>query len=174
MGKNLEKERRSSARKKQQIPSVASPGHRGVRILSTTLLILIGIVFLVPLLWIVLASVDYNATVSVKWPSQFTMEHFQEIWSWDTTFRPLWISLIVAGGTAILTVVVALLASYPLSRYKMKGNKAFMYTILFGTTLPITALMVPVYALFVTLNLLNNLGGMIVFLAATWVCCTFG
>jgi multiple sugar transport system permease protein len=49
----------------------------------------------------------------------------------------------------------------------MRYNKAFLYGVLFGTCLPITAMMVPVYSLFVRLNLLDSIGGTGLFLAAT-------
>ena len=60
-----------------------------------------------------------------------------------------------------------MLAAYPLSRYRMRFGKYFLYSVLFGTCLPITAIMVPVYALFVQLNLLDSLPGTIFFMAAT-------
>ena len=73
----------------------------------------------------------------------------------------------LSAGSGAITVVVAVLAAYPLSRYRMRFGKYFLYTVLFGTCLPITAIMVPVYALFVQLNLLDSLPGTIFFMAAT-------
>lgn len=149
------------------VPSVASPHKKNARIVSSVLLILIGVIFLLPMAWIVLASIDPNATIAVKIPDGFTFQHYADIWTWNTTFKPLTISAVIALSTATLTVVCALLAAYPLSRYQLRFGKTFMYTVLFGTCLPITAMMVPVYALFVSMDLLNNLGGVIFFMAAT-------
>jgi multiple sugar transport system permease protein len=75
--------------------------------------------------------------------------------------------MVLATGCSIVTVVVAILAAYPLSRYRMRVNKPFMYGILFGTCLPITAMMVPVYSLFVQLNLIDSLPGTLLFMATT-------
>ena len=47
------------------------------------------------------------------------------------------------------------------------GSWPVLYTVLFGTCLPITAIMVPVYSLFVQLNLLDSLMATTFFLAAT-------
>jgi multiple sugar transport system permease protein len=80
---------------------------------------------------------------------------------------PLMNSVFLAGGCALITVSVAVLAAYPLSRYRMRVNKPFLYGVLFGTCLPITAMMVPVYALFVAFNLIDSLLGATLFLAAT-------
>lgn len=146
---------------------LASPRGRGMRVAATIVLILIGAAFILPLVWIVLASLDASATVSVRIPEVWTAENFTSILTPDATFRPLWNSTIISLGTAVLTVVVAILAAYPLSRYSSRFNKGFMYTVLFGTCLPITAMMVPVYTLFVSFHLLDSLTGTIVFMAAT-------
>lgn len=146
---------------------LASPRGRGMRVAATIVLILIGAAFVLPLVWIVLASLDASATVSVRIPEVWTAENFTSILTPDATFRPLWNSAIISLGTAVLTVVVAILAAYPLSRYSSRFNKGFMYTVLFGTCLPITAMMVPVYTLFVSFHLLDSLTGTIVFMAAT-------
>ncbi|KAF9117997.1 hypothetical protein BGX30_004918 [Mortierella sp. GBA39] len=49
----------------------------------------------------------------------------------------------------------------------MKYKKPFMLTILFMTSLPITAVMVPVYQLFLSLKLYNNIFGVILFYVAS-------
>ncbi|ROR73850.1 carbohydrate ABC transporter permease [Bogoriella caseilytica] len=147
--------------------TTASPRGRTSRLISTVVLLAIGVVFLVPLGWILLASVNGAATVSVSWPQMFTLDNFVQIATWETTFRPLWNSAILSFGCAIVTVVASVLAAYPLSRYQLRFRRSFMYGILFGTCLPITAMMVPVYALFVSLRLLDNVWGTMFFLAAT-------
>lgn len=155
------------ARRDRRVPSVAAPRRRTGRVLVAAALIAVGIAFLVPLAWIVLASLDPAATVSVQVPETFTTDNFSQILTWEGTFRPLWNSTVISGGTAILTVLASVLAAYPLSRYQMRFRKPFLYTILFGTCLPITAMMVPVYALFVYLGLLDSVPGTVFFLAAT-------
>lgn len=154
-------------RRERRVPSVAAPRRRTSRVLVAVALVVVGIAFLVPLAWIVLASLDPAATVSVKVPETFTRDNFAEILTWEGTFRPLWNSTVISGGTAVITVLASVLAAYPLSRYQMRFRKPFLYTILFGTCLPITAMMVPVYALFVNLGLLDSVPGTVFFLAAT-------
>jgi multiple sugar transport system permease protein len=77
------------------------------------------------------------------------------------------IGLVMSLGQAVLVVLLALLAAYPLSRYQMKYKKPFMLTILFMTSLPITAVMVPVYQLFLGLKLYDNIFGVILFYVAS-------
>ncbi|MDO4242847.1 MAG: carbohydrate ABC transporter permease [Actinomyces sp.] len=147
--------------------SLASPRRHGVAVAASVSLVLIGAAFLLPLAWILLAALDANATVSVKLPTSWTLENFTAIMSVEGTLRPLWNSALISLGTATLCVVVSVLAAYPLSRFQMRFNRAFLYTILFGTCLPITAMMVPVYALFVSFRLLDSLPGTVLFMAAT-------
>ncbi|MGG7464514.1 carbohydrate ABC transporter permease [Plantibacter sp. YIM 135347] len=147
--------------------AMTSPSGRSMRAVSNGVLVLIGVCFLAPMLWLLLASVDTRATLTVKWPEQFSLDNFLAVLTPETSLIPLWNSLLLSGGCAILTVVCAVLAAYPLSRYRMRINKPFLYGILFGTCLPITAMMVPVYSLFVSLNLIDSIGGSILFLAAT-------
>jgi multiple sugar transport system permease protein len=138
-----------------------------VRFISNIVLVTIGLCFLLPLGWLVLASVDEAATLTVGIPGHVSTANFEAVLTTDRTFRPLWNSIVLSGGCALITVVVAVLAAYPLSRYRMRFNKPFLYSVLFGTGLPITAMMVPVYGLFVRMNLLDSLTGTIFFLAAT-------
>lgn len=146
---------------------LTSPRHRSLRLVSNLVLALIGACFLLPLAWVVLSSFDGSATLSAKAPSPFTFENFAKVLTPENAWIPLANSLILSGGCAIVTVAVAVLAAYPLSRYSVRSNRAFLYGILFGTGLPITAMMVPVYALFVNLDQLNSYPAIILFLAAT-------
>lgn len=147
--------------------SVSAPRKRAQTVLSSVILAAIGVLFLVPLLWIVFASFDGDAKVTMKVPDAWTLENYTQVMTWELTFQPLLNSILVSLGTAVITVVVGVLAAYPLSRYAMRFQKTFMYAILFGTGLPITAMMVPVYALFVSFGLLDSVWGVIVFMAAT-------
>jgi len=146
---------------------LASPRGRGVRLANGAVLVVVGLVFLFPLAWVVLSSIAPAATVSVSVPTSPTLENYSSVLSWELTLRPLWNSLLISGSTALITVAVATLAAYPLSRYAMRFNRSFLYVILFGSCLPITAVMVPVYALFVTLGLLDSIPGTVMFLVAT-------
>lgn len=135
--------------------------------LANGVLIGIGLCFVVPLSWLVLASLDTHATYQTKFPDAPSLDNFQAVLTPDLTLRPLGNSLILAGGAAIVTVLAAVLAAYPLSRYTSRLNRPFLYVILFGTGLPITAIMVPVYGLFARTGLLGSTPATILFMAAT-------
>lgn len=137
------------------------------RIMPYTILTLIGICFILPLLWVLVASVDANAMQSLKLPKQITGSNYIEVITSTENQRAYLIGLFMSLGQAVLVVLLSLLAAYPLSRYQMKYKKPFMLTILFMTSLPITAVMVPVYQLFLGLKLYDNIFGVILFYVAS-------
>ena len=76
-------------------------------------------------------------------------------------FKWLGNSAFIAFGTTLLSLCLATLAAYALSRFKFHG-KGFAGFLLFATQmLPEALLVVPFYALFGTLGLLNDLGGLV-------------
>lgn len=137
------------------------------RMMPYTILTLIGICFVLPLLWVLVASIDSNAMQSLKLPTRVTGDNYVEVITSGENQRAFLIGLIMSIGQAVLVVLLALLAAYPLSRYQMKYKKPFMLTILFMTSLPITAVMVPVYQLFLGLKLYDNIFGVILFYVAS-------
>jgi multiple sugar transport system permease protein len=137
------------------------------QILPYSILALIGVCFLLPLLWVLVASVDTNAMQSLKTPTHLTGNNYVDVLTNKDNQRAFLIGLFMSGGQAVLVVILGLLAAYPLSRYQLKYKKPFMLTILFMTSLPITAVMVPVYQLFLSLKLYNNIFGVILFFVAS-------
>jgi multiple sugar transport system permease protein len=140
---------------------------RGLRLVVTIVLLFVAVLFLAPLLWLVTASFDAHGGLSARLPDQFTLGNFGHVLNWQVGGRPLVNGLFISAGAAVVVIVVAVLAAYPLSRYQLRFRRPFLYTILFTTGLPVTAIMVPVYGLFVRLQLVDSLAGTTVFLAAT-------
>ncbi|MFC8145947.1 carbohydrate ABC transporter permease [Streptomyces paradoxus] len=130
-------------------------------------LLVVAAAFVLPLAWVVLSALDPHAGLRVKAPDGLTLDNFDAILTPEITFTPLLNSLILCGGATLLTVICAALAAYPLSRFRSRFNRPFLLTILFATSLPITAIMVPVYALFVQVNLIDTAQGTIFFFCAS-------
>ncbi|MET8685882.1 carbohydrate ABC transporter permease [Streptomyces sp. NPDC004732] len=130
-------------------------------------LMVVAAAFILPLAWVALSSFDPKADLRVRLPDSLTLDNYDKVLTPEITFTPLLNSLLLCGGGTLLTVVCAALAAYPLSRYRSRLNRPFMLTILFATSLPITAIMVPVYALFVQVDLIDTMQGTIFFFAAS-------
>ncbi|WP_085524521.1 carbohydrate ABC transporter permease [Tuberibacillus sp. Marseille-P3662] len=137
------------------------------KVMPYVILTAIGCFFLLPLLWMLFASFDPNAQQSLTLPDALTFDNFVSILVDPANIRAFIIGLFLSLGQATLVVVVAGMAAYPLSRYTLKYKQPFMYTILFMTALPITAVMVPVYQMFLFLNLQDSLVGTMLFLTAS-------
>jgi multiple sugar transport system permease protein len=76
---------------------------------------------------------------------------------------PRWLlnSLIIAGGTCVLTALLALPFAYALSRFSFKGKAMLAVGLFLTQMLPEALLVVPLFALFRSLDLLNSLPGLV-------------
>ncbi|GAB5077007.1 carbohydrate ABC transporter permease [Arthrobacter sp. AD-310] len=149
------------------LPPVQRPRRKRGTAPADLALLLVAACFLLPLLWLVLASLDPAASHETRLPEQPGAMNFAAILTPDLLFLPLWNSMVLSAGTGAVSLVAAVLAAYPLSRYRSRFNTPFLYAVLFGTCLPITAIMVPVYGLFVQLDLLDSTPATIFFMATT-------
>lgn len=134
--------------------------------LSWIAMAVVVVAFLAPLAWMIFASFDPSATFVTKLPRHASLGNYKAILTPEMSLKPLANSLFISISVTIIVLICSVLVAYPISRYHSRFNKPFMVVILFGTCLPITAIMVPVYALFVSLNLLDNTFGLILFMSA--------
>jgi multiple sugar transport system permease protein len=139
------------------------------RMIGSLGLLVVAAAFLVPLLWVLLAAFNGDPAqgVQITWPDPFSLGNFRAVMNEETTYRPLLNGALLCIGGTVLTMICATLAAYPLSRYRSRLKRPFMLTILFSTGLPITAIMVPVYGLFVQLALDDSMPATTVFMATS-------
>ncbi|MFI5675462.1 carbohydrate ABC transporter permease [Streptomyces cellulosae] len=137
------------------------------RFAVNAVLLAVSVLYVLPLLWMLVASVSDTNSFRLKLPSSLTLDNFDAVLNVDTTYRPMLNSLLLCGFGTAVTVVASVLAAYPLSRYRSRVRRPFLYAILFSTGLPITAVMIPVYSMFVQVNLIDSMPGTTLFLAAS-------
>lgn len=130
-------------------------------------LTVVAAAFVIPLAWLVLASLDEHATLRVRPPDSPSLGNFSAVLTDEITFTPMTNSLVLCGSATVLTVACAALAAYPLSRFRSRYARSYLLGILFTTCLPVTAVMVPVYGLFVQTDLIDTVHGTALFLAAS-------
>jgi multiple sugar transport system permease protein len=70
-------------------------------------------------------------------------------------------SAFVATGTTVLSLILAVLAAYALSRFSFRGKGIFGFALFATQMLPEALLVVPLYAMFLTVGLLNDLWGLV-------------
>ena len=117
------------------------------RWISTNLLLaLCGLFFLLPMLWIVLASVDAAATQQLKLPV-LTLQQFKIALEPDN-LQALVNSLIISLIATAVATVPSAIAAYSFSRHRIPGKQAILLSIVFLSGVPISILIVPIYQLF--------------------------
>lgn len=70
-------------------------------------------------------------------------------------------SAFVAFGTTLLSFLIAIFAGYALSRFRFHGRGPLGFALFATQMLPEALIVVPLYAIFVTLGLINNLWGLV-------------
>lgn len=128
--------------------------------------ILLAIVFLfavVPMVWLLLASFDSDATQATKIPENIILNNFYEAFS-GRSLRWISNSLLIASITSTLVLFICTLAAYPFSRYSFFGRNAILFGFLLLRIIPISAFILPVYIAFAKLGLINTYLGVILIL----------
>jgi len=131
------------------------------------ILLFIATAFLIPLVWLILASVNTSASQSLTLPRAISTENFRTILS-DAKVRQGFLnSGIISTTQTLVVLLISLLSAYPLSRYNLKAGQKISMSLLFLTSIPITAVMVPVYQMFISMKLVDSTVGTIIFLTAS-------
>jgi len=100
---------------------------------------------LLPFVWVLVASVDPNASLFLDMPKSITADHFIHIFTVGNGGRWFFNSLVVVGATTAVVVVVAGMGGYALSRTDAWWKRPLLYSIILVRVLPPTALIVPLY-----------------------------
>lgn len=126
----------------------------------------IVVVSLFPFYWIVITALktqpEINAGTSSLFPAHITWSSFSTIFSQQTFARSLINSVIVAGSTTILTVIIAALAGYGLARTAIRGKQLIMGFLLVAGFFPVIAMVGPIFVTYRSIGLLNNLVGLVI------------
>ena len=107
---------------------------------------------LLPFVWVMLASVDPDASLFLALPKAITADHFVKIFTAQNGGRWFFNSLVTVGATTAVVVVVAGMGGYALSRTRAWWKRPFLYAIILVRVLPPTALIVPLYKVMLIAN----------------------
>ncbi|MDB5612963.1 MAG: transporter permease [Devosia sp.] len=127
--------------------------------LAYVTLIVISIFCLLPFVWMVLASLDSNAQLFLKWPDSITFDHYIKLFAEENGVRWFANSLFTVLSATIIVVIISGLGGYALSRSRAWWKQPFLYAILLIRVLPSTALLVPLYKILLTAN--NGMGSLL-------------
>lgn len=127
---------------------------------------IVALCFLLPLGWLAAEAFRVPPGGTSTPAAPVSLANFEAVMTPERTFRPLANSLLLSVLTAVVTVTAAVLAAYPLSRGRSTAVRRVLYFLIFAAGLPVTAIMVPVYALFVQFHLLDSIAATALFMAA--------
>ncbi|MEX2535165.1 MAG: carbohydrate ABC transporter permease [Trueperaceae bacterium] len=134
------------------------------------LLLPLIIVVLFPYAVMLFTSVTPRAEVfsfPPRWlPSEIRWQNFVEMWEAANFGRVLLNSVVVALGSTLLTLAVAIPAAYATSRYRFRGQGVYRQFLLITQMLSPIVLIVGIFRLMVVLGLVDNLFSLVLAYAA--------
>jgi multiple sugar transport system permease protein len=134
-------------------PEVRIPSFTGGKVLRNALLFVCGAVFVLPLLWLIEASMDAGATRRLQFPD-LTLDHFVTVTQPDKMMA-LGNSLLISLVATFVATIPSILAGYAFSRHHIPVKGGVLMLILFLSGVPINIMIIPVYQILGSLNLLS-------------------
>ncbi len=131
-------------------------------------------VLLFPVYWMVMTSIVPSSLLLTSSPplvpplGSTSMDAYTEVIEGRPVLQWLGNSALSTLGAAVISTFISTLGGYSLSRFRSRGQEAMGFTLLFSRMLPGTLLIIPIFVLFSTTGLTNNLWSVIlVNIAAT-------
>jgi ABC-type glycerol-3-phosphate transport system permease component len=123
-------------------------------------LVAIVVFSLLPILWVLKMSLitkrELFASPPTFLPGDITFEHYGTIFGDSSFTRGLMNSLIIAGSTTLIALVLGAFAAYPLARLRFRFRTFLMTGILALAFFPTVAIIAPLFVEFRSLGLLNT------------------
>ncbi|MDK4736977.1 carbohydrate ABC transporter permease [Rhizobium sp. CNPSo 3490] len=123
------------------------------RVVSNITALVLAIFFALPMLWMILASVDQGATNQLRAP-ELTAEHYWVALQADN-LAALGNSLLISTVATVIGTAAAFTAAYAFSKHNIPFKNPLLLTVLFLSGVPISILIVPVYKMFASLGWLS-------------------
>ncbi len=139
--------------------------HRSIK---RVLLIVGGVAVLLftlfPIYWIAISALrgpkKFFTDALVPWPTEFSPYYFERIWN-STNFPVYFLnSFIVALVATAVTIVLSTAMAYVLTRFRFRGSRLILNSMLLGYMLPPMLLAIPLLVLFINLRIDNTLLGL--------------
>ena len=126
-----------------------------------TVLIFVSLLSIFPFIWLISTSLKgvnenifaYPPTII---PTDFTWDNYIGVWHRVNFIAYFINSMVVAGFTVLLNLILSALAAYPLARMEFKGKKTVFFSILATIMIPFQSIMLPVYLITIKLNLIDS------------------
>ncbi|TBX28932.1 carbohydrate ABC transporter permease [Nioella sediminis] len=136
--------------------------------LNTAVAWIIGLLIFFPILWTILTSfkteADAIANPPVLFAFDWTLENYAEVMERSNYGRFLSNSIIIAGGSTILGIIIAVPAAWSMAFVPSKRTKDILLWMLSTKMLPAVGVLYPIYLLCIQLGVLDNRFALVVIL----------
>jgi raffinose/stachyose/melibiose transport system permease protein len=122
-------------------------------------LLVYAITAIYPLIWMIFSSLKTQPEFMLNifaLPSRVNLTNYIKIFQVGTVFRAFLNSIFASVVSIIFILVLAFVIAYILARYQFRGRNVIYIFFMFGLTIPIYALMVPLFLEFKYLGMLDN------------------
>ena len=138
------------------------------KIITTIAAWTIGLIIFFPIFWTILTSFKTEAQAINDPPLFFTFdwtfENYAVVQERSDYMKFLWNSVIIAGGSTLLGILVAIPAAWSMAFVPSKRTKDILLWMLSTKMLPAVGVLYPISLLFVEFNLLDTRSGLMVVL----------
>ncbi len=136
--------------------------------LNTAIAWTIGLVIFFPILWTILTSFKTEAQ-AISDPPVFlffdwTLENYSVVQERSNYMRFLWNSVIIAGGSTILGIIIAVPAAWSMAFVPSRRTKDILLWMLSTKMLPAVGVLYPIYLIFIKLGILDSRIGLTIIL----------
>ncbi|MEJ8472768.1 carbohydrate ABC transporter permease [Roseibium algae] len=128
--------------------------------INTLIAWMIGLLIFFPILWTILTSFKTEAQAINDPPLFFffdwTLENYAVVQERSDYMRFLWNSVIIAGGSTVLGILIAVPAAWSMAFVPSKRTKDILLWMLSTKMLPAVGVLYPIYLLFIKMGLLDT------------------
>ena len=136
--------------------------------INTLLAWSIGFLIFFPILWTILTSFKTEATAIANPPVfigfDWTLENYQAVMERSNYSRFLWNSIVIAGGSTVLGILIAIPAAWSMAFVPSKRTKDILLWMLSTKMLPAVGVLYPIYLLFIKFGMLDTKIGLMIVL----------
>jgi raffinose/stachyose/melibiose transport system permease protein len=128
------------------------------KLTKSTLIYILGILFLVPIIWVFSLSLRSKNDVfaSIFFSKDIHLENYIIAWKTFNFGRLFFSSIIVTFASVLITLAISSLAAYAFVRMKYRGSDVVFYAILLGIMIPPAAIIIPIFVIMKNLGLYNT------------------
>ncbi|GAB1646363.1 carbohydrate ABC transporter permease [Krasilnikovia sp. MM14-A1259] len=104
---------------------------------------------------------DMQTITPQFWPHHPTLANFRTVVTDALFWRALRNSVIVTGLAVVAAMAVAFLAALAISRFRFRGRKALLLTVMIVQMVPLNAVVIPLFLMFSAARLTDTLPGLV-------------